>query len=73
LPGADAPLRHRRADRPNDPLRARRRDAPVGLAQGAAPRRPRHRHSACTALGSVSHGLLQEADRPVVIVPAATD
>jgi nucleotide-binding universal stress UspA family protein len=25
------------------------------------------------ALGSVSHGLLHEADRPVVIVPAATD
>ena len=40
-----APLRDRRADRPDDPLRARRRDAPVGLAQGGALRRPRHRRA----------------------------
>jgi transposase len=40
-----APLRHRRADRADDPLRARLRDAPVGRAQGGALRRPRHRRA----------------------------
>src|SRR5215203_4819473 len=45
LPGADAPLRDRRADRADDRLRARRRDAPVGVAQGGALRRPRCRRA----------------------------
>jgi transposase len=45
MSGADAPLRHRRADRPHDPLRARRRGAPVGLAQGGPLRRSRHRRA----------------------------
>ena len=40
-----APLRDRRADRPHDPLRTRRRVALVGLAQGGPLRRPRHRRA----------------------------
>jgi hypothetical protein len=41
LSGADGLLRDRRADRPDDPLRARRRRPPVRLAQGRPLRRPR--------------------------------
>ena len=45
LPGADGPLRDGRADLAGHALRARRRRAPVGVAQGGPDGRHRHRRA----------------------------
>jgi Transposase len=45
LPSAHDPVRRRRTDRPDLPLRARRRQPPVQLAQGSSLRRTGHRRA----------------------------